>query len=360
MSIPPASGFPPPLPMDTSRSASLPTHDGPLLIHPGSQFPPQLVLENEARGIACAVCRTPVGFRTYDGGLTLEHWEAHMVGCYGAIILPPQMGPPQTRQGTSGVLSSAPLGQPIVEIPHPCINDPRAVSEYTAAMASASDRKRKAEEAREATLRDDPLIRTVKPHRVLCAVCTMWVKLSDARAYYLGPWNTHRASCEAKHKKKVRQILWTHASSEQRPRPSVPPSPPPLPGPARLVASPGWSTEASAVGSGRSEQDEPVVEDQSGQPTRFELKSPASRNAFIVHSIEYLFSTTYSPTDTLIIAVLVDYLNVALPAGRYDDFGTPEVARAVGLACRKQNAQFVFEGDGVRVRERAVRTRNSN
>lgn len=93
---------------------------------------------------------------------------------------------------------------------------------------------------------------------------------------------------------------------------------------------------------------------QAGFPPGFaDLDSPHGRRAFIAHSIFYLFSTTYEPTDELPIASLLAYVNAAMPVDKYEEFDTGEVSRWVGMGSKESGKEgregWRLEGDVVRI-----------
>ncbi|EEB98220.1 hypothetical protein MPER_02315 [Moniliophthora perniciosa FA553] len=85
--------------------------------------------------------------------------------------------------------------------------------------------------------------------------------------------------------------------------------------------------------------------------TRFDLSNPTARNRFIHHSIHHLFSSTFSLSeDELSVSTLLAYLNAAMPEGRWEDFDTGEVVRAV-VGFRDVGREIVeLEGDLIRVK----------
>ena len=64
-------------------------------------------------------------------------------------------------------------------------------------------------------------------------------------------------------------------------------------------------------------------------------------------SVQYLFKTTYDPTDELTIAALVTYLNAAMPPDKHEDFDTAEVTKT--MTALHDRGAFVFEGDVIRI-----------
>ena len=72
------------------------------------------------------------------------------------------------------------------------------------------------------------------------------------------------------------------------------------------------------------------------------------RLEFVSRSVQYLFKTTYAPTDELTIAALVTYLNAAMPPDKHEDFDTTEVTKTANLL--RERGEFLFEGDVLRQR----------
>ena len=68
---------------------------------------------------------------------------------------------------------------------------------------------------------------------------------------------------------------------------------------------------------------------------------------FTRHSITYLFSTTYTPSDALTIAALVAYMNAAFPPDKHEEFDTAEVTRAAKTLHDRGNV--AFEGDTLKL-----------
>lgn len=90
-----------------------------------------------------------------------------------------------------------------------------------------------------------------------------------------------------------------------------------------------------------------------------DLDTPHGRRAFIGHSIFYLFSTTYEPSDELPISSLLAYVNSAMPVDKYEEYDTEEVSRWVGMGSKEGGKEgrdgrdgregWRLEGDVVRI-----------
>ena len=70
------------------------------------------------------------------------------------------------------------------------------------------------------------------------------------------------------------------------------------------------------------------------------------RSAFILHSVRYLFTKTYEPSDDLSIANLMNYLNIAMPQDKHEEFDIAEVTKSVTALSSK--GELVLQGDIVR------------
>ncbi|THH05702.1 hypothetical protein EW145_g4610 [Phellinidium pouzarii] len=80
-----------------------------------------------------------------------------------------------------------------------------------------------------------------------------------------------------------------------------------------------------------------------------DLDTPNGRLAFISFSVRHLFRTTYERADELSVGALVNYLNVAMPADKHEDFDVQEVTRAAATLAK--SGVLVQEGDRLRPRD---------
>lgn len=69
--------------------------------------------------------------------------------------------------------------------------------------------------------------------------------------------------------------------------------------------------------------------------------------AFVSHSVQHLFKTTYEHSDELTIAALVTYLNAAIPPDKHEDFDTTEVTKTAMIL--SERGELSFEGDVLRM-----------
>ncbi|TFY76401.1 hypothetical protein EWM64_g7612, partial [Hericium alpestre] len=234
-----------------------------------------------------------------------------------------------------------------------------------------------------AMLRADPLLGEVEPNRVYCSLCQKWVQLRQDSSYCAYPWIQHRSKCILRNQKKAQKLdaelrddaasaLGDDSSDED------------ADGEEDLSALDDVERErrnedARVAKEMRREEKQRLLLTAAEQPAPFadvggyaseypdaessrrlngkgkqpaaspfaDLDSPAGRLKFVLHSISYLFQTTYEQSDDLTMAALVAYLNTAMPPDKHEDFDTAEVTRAAKTLADR--GKIAFEGDTLKL-----------
>ncbi|TFY59853.1 hypothetical protein EVG20_g7634 [Dentipellis fragilis] len=242
-----------------------------------------------------------------------------------------------------------------------------ALANPASAPAPPPESRRRNAEQRAALLRADSLLSDVEPNRVYCSLCQKWVQLRQDSSYCAYPWLQHRSKCILRNQKRVQKAEEGGAAAST------------TTGSVEMSVSPDESdAEGSMSGLddaererrreakrlralGNAEENGAVLGDGNGDmmmtdggrrvngkgkqapSPAADLDSPAGRLKFVLHSISYLFQTTYGPSDALTIAALVAYLNTAMPPDKHEDFDTTEVTRAAKTL--HDRGKLAFEGD---------------
>ncbi|TFK78788.1 hypothetical protein K466DRAFT_606663 [Polyporus arcularius HHB13444] len=247
-------------------------------------------------------------------------------------------------------------------------------------FSGMQESRRRSADQRAATLRADPYLGEVEPSRVFCKLCHKWVQLRQDSTYCSYPWVQHRNKCLKRRQKLsdreagIAELRATREAALEGDLEmsdsdgSLDPDDSDYPERERQrVKAMGKEVatarlrqlEGARLGTGRgasapspsSEDDDAMwdyMDADSVLPPRLaELYSPAGRVEFVSRSIRHLFRITYERSDELTIAVLVTYLNAAMPPDKHEDFDTAEVTKA--MTALHERGAFVFEGDVIRL-----------
>lgn len=81
-------------------------------------------------------------------------------------------------------------------------------------ISAPSKRPGKTLAERRQILVDDPRARFPEPHRVMCAICNVWVRMHNTREYDLYNWMRHAEKCEERRAKISQKEVTSGSNAE--------------------------------------------------------------------------------------------------------------------------------------------------